>query len=57
MDGKESAYSVGNLVSIHELGRSLERDLLTPIFLPGEFHGQRSLVGYSSWGQNLCRLS
>ena len=57
MDGKESAYSVGNLVSIHELGRSLESDLLTPIFLPGEFHGQRSLVGYSSWGQNLCRLS
>ena len=22
----------------------------TPVFLPGEFHGQRSLVGYSSWG-------
>ena len=22
----------------------------TPIFLPGEFHGQRSLVGYSAWG-------
>ena len=21
--------------------------LLTPVFLPGEFHGQRSLVGYS----------
>ena len=21
-----------------------------PIFLPGEFHGQRSLVGYSPWG-------
>ena len=21
----------------------------TPVFLPGEFHGQRSLVGYSSW--------
>ena len=20
----------------------------TPVFLPGEFHGQRSLVGYSS---------
>ena len=20
-------------------------------FLPGEFHGQRSLVGYSSWGR------
>ena len=22
----------------------------TPVFLPGEFHGQRSLTGYSSWG-------
>ena len=22
----------------------------TPVFLSGEFHGQRSLVGYSSWG-------
>ena len=22
----------------------------TPIFLPGEFHGQRSLEGYSPWG-------
>ena len=21
-----------------------------PVFLPGEFHGQRSLVGYSTWG-------
>ena len=20
-----------------------------PVFLPGEFHGQRSLVGYSPW--------
>ena len=24
----------------------------TPVFLPGESHGQRSLVGYSPWG---CR--
>ena len=22
----------------------------TPIFLPGEFHGQRSLVVYNPWG-------
>ena len=22
----------------------------TPIFLPGEFQGQRSLAGYSPWG-------
>ena len=21
-----------------------------PVFLPGKFHGQRSLVGYSPWG-------
>ena len=24
--------------------------LPTPVFLPGELHGQRSLVGYSPWG-------
>ena len=44
--------------SIPGLGRS-SGDLLppgegnglpTPVFLPGEFHGQRSLVGYSLWG-------
>ena len=23
----------------------------TPVFLPGESHGQRSLVGYSAWGR------
>ena len=22
----------------------------TPVLLPGEFHGQRSLAGYSPWG-------
>ena len=25
----------------------------TPVFLPGEFHGQRSLVGYSPWGHKV----
>ena len=25
--------------------------LPTPVFLPGEFHRQRSLAGYSSWGR------
>ena len=24
--------------------------LPTPVFLPGQFHGQRSLAGYSPWG-------
>ena len=22
-----------------------------PVFLPGEFHGEKSLVGYSPWGR------
>jgi len=26
--------------------------LPTPVFLPGEFHGQRSLMGYCPWDQN-----
>ena len=28
----------------------------TPVFLPGEFHGQRSLVGYSPWANSRTRL-
>ena len=30
----------------------LEKRMAThPVFLRGEFHGQRSLAGYSSWGR------
>ena len=29
----------------------------TPAFLPGESHGQRSLVGYSPWGHSRTRLN
>ena len=29
----------------------------TPIFLPGEFHGQSNLTGYSSWRCKETRLS
>ena len=37
--------------SIPGLGRSLEEGMQpTPVFLPGESHGQRSLAGYSPWG-------
>ena len=25
----------------------------TPVFWPGEFHGQRSLVGYNAWGRRV----
>ena len=38
---------------VQSLGRedSLEKEMATtPIFLPGELHGQRKLVGYSPWG-------
>ena len=37
---------------VRSLGREdpLEMEMATLIFLPGEFHGQRSLVGYSPWG-------
>ena len=28
----------------------------TPVFLLGESHGQRSLVGYSPWGHNKREL-
>jgi len=27
-----------------------KRMATTPVFLPGEFRGQRSLAGYSPWG-------
>ena len=36
--------------SIPELGRSSGEGIPTPLFLPGESHGQRSLVGYRLWG-------
>ena len=28
----------------------LEQGMATPVVWPGEFHGQRSLEGYSPWG-------
>ena len=50
-DGKESAYR-GHPGLIPGLGRSPGQGHSnpTPVFLPGEFHGQRSLAGYSPWG-------
>ena len=29
----------------------------TPVFLPGEFHGQRSLAGYSPWGHKELEMT
>ena len=49
--GKESTCNTGDPGSIPELGRSPEEAewLLTPLFLPGESHGPRSLAGYHAW--------
>ena len=49
---KESACNAGDLGSIPGSGRSPGEGngLPTPVFLPGEFHRQRSLAGCSSWG-------
>ena len=54
-DRKESACNMGDLGLMHGWRRSLGeiKWLLTPVFLPGESHGQRNLVGYSPWG---CRV-
>ena len=37
---------------IQSLGQEdlLEKEIATPVLLPGKFHGQRSLVGYCPWG-------
>ena len=45
--------------SIPELGRS-PGDMQwqpTPVFLPGEHHGQRSPAGYSPWGRTALDIT
>ena len=50
-NGKESACNARDSLSSY-VGKIPWRMAWqpTPVFLPGEFHGQRSLVGYSPWG-------
>ena len=51
---KASACNAGDLGLIPGLGRSPGEgngNQPTPVFLPGESHGRRSLVGYSPWGR------
>ena len=47
---KASAYNAGYLGSVPGLGRSPGEGNGIPVFLPGKFHGRRSLAGYSPWG-------
>ena len=51
-DGKESVCSKGDSGSIPGSGGSPGEGNDNPlqVFLPGELHGQRSLIGYSPWG-------
>ena len=45
---------------VQSLGREdpLEKGMVpTPVFLPGESHGQRSLAGYSPWGRTESDMS
>ena len=51
-DGKESAYNAGDSGLIPGLGRAPGERNGNPLqySLPGEFHRQRSLDGYSPWG-------
>ena len=52
LDSKESTCNAGDLDSIPGWGRSPGEGnrLPTPVFWPGESHGQSSLAGYSLWG-------
>ena len=52
INNKKSTCNAGDVRSIPGSGRSPgERKWQpTPAFLPREFHGQRSLAGYSPWG-------
>ena len=51
-DGKESSRNAGDSALIPGSERSPEggHGNPLPVFLPGESHGQRNLVGYSPWG-------
>ena len=49
-DGKVSVCNAGDLGLIPGLGRCPGGGNGTPVFLAGETHGQRSLMGYSPRG-------
>ena len=61
------AQMLKNLFAMQETGvqtlgqeDALEKEMatqLTPVFLPGEFHGQRSLAGYSPWGHKESHIA
>ena len=48
---KNSPASVGDVRDAGSLSGRRRKWQPTPVFLPGECHGQRSLAGYSSWSR------
>ena len=56
--GKELACNAGDPGSISGSGRypGEGNGNLTPVLLPGEFQGQRSLEGYKPWDHKETRL-
>ena len=54
-DGKESACNPGDLDFDPWVKKILWRRKWqpTPVYLPGESHGQRRFVGYSPWGHRV----
>ena len=49
-DSKESVCNVGDFGLIPGSKDTQEKEEATQSSLPGEFHGQRRLEGYSPWG-------
>ena len=50
----ESACNAGDLGQEDPLEEAWQP---TPVFLPGESHGQRGLAGYSPWGHNELEMT
>ena len=63
--GFSSVSAIKNLPAMQEMSVQFlgqedslkEGWLLTPVFLPGEFHGQGSLEVYSPWGHKELALT
>ena len=51
---KKSACNAGDLGWEDPLEEGMQP---TPVFLPGEFHGQRSLVGYIPCGRKMLDMT
>ena len=49
LSGKEFTGQAGDPGLTLDQEDPLEKEMATPVLLPGEFHGQRSQRGYSPW--------